>query len=77
MAMADRPDATDMLATITCPILIIVGQDDVATPPSESQIMADRILYANLEMIPDAGHLSNLEQPEAFTDVLKSFLKKF
>ncbi len=76
MAMADRPDATDMLATITCPTLIIVGQDDVATSPSESQFMADRIPHAHVEMIPDAGHLSNMEQPEAFTDIVKSFLKK-
>jgi len=74
MAMAQRPDATSMLAHITCPTLVMVGQDDVATPPSESQYMVDRLPNARFETIPQAGHLSNLEQPEVFNRVLESFL---
>ena len=77
MAMADRPDSTELLSSLTCPTLVIVGQDDVATPPSESQFMADRMPHARLEIIPNAGHLSNLEQPELFTSLLKLFLSKF
>jgi len=74
MAMAQRPDATSLLAHITCPTLVIVGQDDVATPPSESQYMMDRLPNARFETIPHAGHLSNLEQPEVFNRLLESFL---
>ncbi len=73
-AMAARPDSTDLLFTITCPTLIIVGEDDVATPVSESQYMANRIPGSTLVTIPEAGHLSNFERPVAFNEALQSFL---
>lgn len=73
-AMAARPDSTDLLSTITCPTLIIVGEDDVATPVSESQYMANRIPGSTLVTIPEAGHLSNFERPAAFNEALRSFL---
>lgn len=73
-AMAARPDSTDLLSTITCPTLIIVGENDVATPVSESQYMANRITGSILVTIPEAGHLSNFEQPAAFNRALRSFL---
>ena len=75
VAMAARPDSTDLLPTIACPTLIIVGEDDQATPVAESQFMADRISGSTLVTIPEAGHLSNLEQPDAFTHALESFLE--
>ncbi len=75
MAMAERPDSTSLLKDMTCPTLVIVGQDDVATPPSEAKFMAEKIPHSRLEIIPNAGHASNLEQPEAFNSVLQSFLK--
>ncbi len=74
MAMAARPDSTALLSQIFCPTLIIVGEDDVATPPSESHYMADRIPHAQLVTIPNAGHLSNFEQPEVFNQALWKFL---
>ena len=73
-AMAARLDSTDLLSTITCPTLIIVGENDVATPVSESQYMANRITGSILVTIPEAGHLSNFEQPAAFNEALRSFL---
>ena len=73
-AMAARLDSTDLLSTITCPTLIIVGENDVATPVSESQYMANRITGSILVTIPEAGHLSNFEQPAAFNGALRSFL---
>lgn len=76
MAMAQRPDSTPLLSTISCPTLVIVGEDDVATPPAEAQYMADRISGSHLVTIPQAGHLTNLEQPEKFNGALKSFLEK-
>lgn len=76
MAMAARPDSTDLLGKVTCPTLIIVGENDVATPLSESQYLADRIPGSTFRVIPSAGHLSNFEQPVLFNQILEDFLKK-
>ena len=73
MAMAERPDSTPLLETITCPTHIIVGERDQATPPSEAKFMADRIPHARLTVIPDAAHLANVEQPDTFTHILHVF----
>lgn len=75
MAMAERPDSVPLLKQIACPTLVIVGQDDQATPPAEAQLIAEHIKGARLEIIPGAGHLANLEQPEAFTRAIRSFLE--
>jgi len=74
-AMADRPDSVSLLPTISCPTLVIVGELDQGTPPSDARLMAERIPGARLDIIPKAGHLSNLEQPEAFNKALLSFLE--
>ncbi len=76
MAMAARPDSTGLLRTIACPTLIMVGEEDQATPVAESQSMADRIPGSTLIIIPEAGHLSNLEQPQAFNQALQTFLQR-
>jgi len=76
MAMAARPDSTDLLQNITCPTLVIVGEDDQATPVAESQYIAQRIPGSTFVTIPQAGHLSNFEQPAAFNQALNSFLEK-
>jgi 3-oxoadipate enol-lactonase len=73
MAMAERPDSLPMLPAITCPTLVMVGQEDVPTPPSESRLMAEQIPGARLAIIPEAGHLSNLEQPDRFNRVVEEF----
>jgi 3-oxoadipate enol-lactonase len=75
VAMAARPDSTDLLSTIICPALVIVGEDDQATPVAESQYIAQRIPRSTLVMIPHAGHLSNFEQPVAFNQAIRSFLQ--
>lgn len=75
VAMAERPDSSSMLKEIVCPTLVIVGEFDQGTPPSEARRMAEAIPGARLEIIPAAGHLSNLEQPEAFNRALLSFLQ--
>lgn len=74
MAMAARPDSTALLAQISCPTLVVVGEEDIATPPPESHDMVDRIPNSELVTIPDAGHLSNYEQPETFNEALQTFL---
>ena len=74
MAMAERLDSTALLQQMTCPVQIIVGELDLPTPPSEAKLMAERIPLARLAVIPGAAHLSNLEQPALFNDVLHSFV---
>jgi 3-oxoadipate enol-lactonase len=74
-AMADRPDSTPLLGKIDCPTLVLVGECDQATPPADAQQMAGAIPGARLELIPAAGHLANLEQPEAFNRALVSFVR--
>lgn len=73
-AMMNRPDATSSLATIHVPTLIIVGEEDVLTPPKESRAMHAAIPGSRLEIIPSAGHVSNLERPAAFNQVLTEFI---
>ncbi len=75
VAMASRSDSTDLLSTITCPTLVIVGEDDQATPVAESQYMVDRISGVRFVTISQAGHLSNFEQPIAFNQAIESFLE--
>jgi pimeloyl-ACP methyl ester carboxylesterase len=73
MAMAERPDSVSLLSQIACPTQIIVGEQDVATPVHDSQLMADQIPGARLTTVPGAGHLSNLEQPETFNQIVAVF----
>jgi len=69
-----RPDSVPTLATITCPTLVVVGDEDEITPPAGARSMAAAIAGARLAVIPGAGHLSSLEQPEAFNVEVGAFL---
>ena len=73
--MAQRADSTALLSTIAFPTLVIVGEQDSLTPPSVAQDYAAKIPNAQFIVIPHAGHLSNLEQPEAFLQVVSGFLR--
>ena len=73
IAMAQRPDSTTLLSQISCPTLIIVGEQDAPTPPAEAHYMKDRIPDSKLVTIPQAGHMSNLEQSDAFNKALSEF----
>jgi 3-oxoadipate enol-lactonase len=73
--MALRSDSGDLLPTIACPTLIVVGEQDLLTPTHFSQSMFDVLPNATLQIISDAGHLSNLEQPAAFNDIVEHFLR--
>ncbi len=67
---------TDRLGAITCPVQIIVGEQDVGTPVAMSQAIHDAIPGSELVVIPSASHLSNLEQPAAFNKALSGFLDR-
>lgn len=73
MAMAERPDSVPLLKQITCPAQIIVGEQDLPTPPADANLMADQIPGARLAVIPAAAHLSNMEQPGLFNETVRSF----
>jgi pimeloyl-ACP methyl ester carboxylesterase len=69
-AMAARPDSTPLLSRIHCPVLCLAGEEDGITPPDVAQAMAERVPAGRAQVIQDAGHLTNLEAPEAFNDAL-------
>lgn len=73
-AMRERPDSTDLLPKITVPVLAIGGEDDGLCPPEVMGAMAERIPDSRHVTLKDAGHLSNLENPQGFNDALRSFL---
>lgn len=73
-AMMARPDSTATLGTIDVPTLIVAGSEDVATPPRESRSMHAFIPGSRIEILQQAGHLSNLERPAAFNTVVTEFL---
>ena len=69
-----RIDVTDRLHGVKAPTLVIVGSDDLGTPPAMSEAIAAAIPGARLEVIADASHLSNIEQAQAFNTLLLDFL---
>jgi pimeloyl-ACP methyl ester carboxylesterase len=73
-AMRDRPDRSAVLSRIVVPTLAIVGADDLATPPVVVDAMRRQIPGAELVVIPDAGHLTPMEQPTAVTAAVRGFL---
>jgi len=67
---------TDRLKAITVPTLIIVGEDDPATPVAASRAIQAQIKGSELVILKSAAHLSNLEQPQAFNEALTTFLAR-
>lgn len=75
-AMASRPDSTHLLGSINVPALVVVGEEDSLTTPAEAEQLAAAIPGARLARIAQAGHLSAVEQPEAFNQALADFLAR-
>ena len=74
MGVANRLPIEDEISRITAPTLVIVGADDVATPPVKSQLITERIPGARLAQVPDCGHTSTLEQADSVTRLLRALL---
>jgi 3-oxoadipate enol-lactonase len=72
-ALKDRPDSTGLLSSISCPTTILCGDEDVLTPPADSEAMHRAIRHSRLVILPRAGHLSNLENPLGFNDALFAY----
>ena len=67
-------DLRGRLGEIRAPTLVIAGADDPATPPEHAGLIRASIPEARLEVIPQAAHLANVEQPEAFTTAILGHL---
>ena len=73
-ALLGRPDAVPVLATITCPTLVMVGRQDRWATLAQHEEMAAAISGAELTIIEDAGHFVSVERPEAVTQALMRWL---
>ncbi len=74
--MAQRPDMTASLGRIRCPTLVLVGQCDALSPPTEMRAMAAAMPDSKFVEIPDAGHLAPLENPAAVNAAIDDFLAR-
>ena len=73
-AMLERPDSTPDLADISFPTLVVVGAEDLLTPVADATAMQNQIDRSRLVILPEVGHMSNLESPDGFTLALSDFL---
>jgi pimeloyl-ACP methyl ester carboxylesterase len=74
-AIIGRVDSQPTLQTISCPTLVIVGANDTLTPPELAREIVNGVSGAQLVVIDDCGHLSALEQPDAVSQAIKTFLQ--
>ena len=75
-AMRDRPDSTEALSSLEVPVLVVVGEEDPFFPPAEAEALAGALPLGEAYVFPGAGHLPNLERPDAFNDRLAGFLER-
>jgi pimeloyl-ACP methyl ester carboxylesterase len=74
-AIITRPDSRPSLAAITCPTLVLVGAQDKGTTPDLAREIAGGIAGSRLVVVPDCGHLSTIERPEAVTQALVEWMQ--
>jgi pimeloyl-ACP methyl ester carboxylesterase len=73
-ALLTRPDATAVLAQIRCPALLVTGREDGWSGPAQHQAMAERIPGSKLVIVPDSGHMSMMERPDAVSAALRAWM---
>ncbi|MEY7972431.1 alpha/beta fold hydrolase [Saccharomonospora xinjiangensis] len=73
-AMAARGDSTALLGSVDVPAVVIAGEEDTVNPPGVARDLADTMPHAELVALPEAGHLTPLEAPEAVVDALSRLL---
>lgn len=69
-AVMQRADLRPALGQLRCPLLLLVGEADVLTPPEQAREIADAVPQAELQVLPDCGHMLTLEAPEAVSRAL-------
>nr|PZN82377.1 MAG: alpha/beta hydrolase [Acidobacteriota bacterium] len=72
--LRDRPDSTPLLKAIAIPVLVVAGAEDVITPPDAARELAAALPHGSVAIVPAAGHLSNLEHPQAFDAAVGGWL---
>jgi 3-oxoadipate enol-lactonase len=77
LAMASRMDSTEMLSSIDVPTLIIASDEDKITTIRDAEVLHHEIKKSKLKIIYGAGHLSNLETPDLFNQVVSEFLSRY
>ncbi len=73
-AILGRTDGSEALRAIACPTLVLCGAEDALTPRRLHEKMAGMIPGARLVVVPDCGHLSTMERPEAVTQAMREWL---
>ena len=73
-AMARREDSSALLAASAVPVCLIAGAEDTLIPPAEAEAMQRLLPSAELHVLPSSGHLSCLERPELFNNIVDNFL---
>jgi pimeloyl-ACP methyl ester carboxylesterase len=74
-AIMGRPDSRPLLASIKCPTLVLVGDGDELTPPDLAKEIAGGIAGSKLVIVPECGHLSTLEKPDAVNAAMAEWLR--
>lgn len=75
-AMAARLDSLDVLRATAVPALVVVGEEDVLSPPDDARAMAGALIAAELVVLPSVGHLTPLEAPDDVAAALTAFLAR-
>jgi pimeloyl-ACP methyl ester carboxylesterase len=75
-ALLDRPDATTLLPVISCPTLVLCGQEDAWAPLSTHRVMAQLIPHSTLVSVPACGHMSTMERPDEVSAALRTWLTR-
>jgi 3-oxoadipate enol-lactonase len=75
-ALALRDDSSDLVEDISCPTLLITGENDAIIPAEEMKTFSEKIPHSQFIDIPDVGHLSAVENPEAWAKVVSEFLNR-
>ena len=75
-AMAARGDSLELLAGLDVPALVLVGAEDLITPVADAEAMAAALPDAELAVLPETGHLSAMEAPDAFNAAVRGLLAR-
>ena len=74
MALLNRPDATQLLPRISCPTLVLTGQEDAWSTPAAHQQIAAAIPNGRLVLVPGSGHMSTMERPAEVAEAMRGWL---